>query len=142
MKEKKQKSSTSKAKSISKKKKGGLDMSDNTSGQGSQFVERRDESYLSNSIFDDKCLDELQATDKHEIIVKIAKVLGTSPETLAQAEQILTQVKFEITRFVLHHEYCREKKIGIRSNLLIWLESKINPGEAKNITNFFGKYIK
>ena len=106
------------------------------------FVERREEIYLSYSVLGDKCAEELKETDKHEIIAKINEVMGDSPENLTMAEKIFEQVRFEVTKYVLHHEYCREKKSGVRSKLLLWLETKINPKDVAEISNFFSKYIK
>ena len=108
--------------------------------KGSSFQERRDESYLCKCLLGDCVRDELCALDKHEIIVKIAAKIGSSPENLRTAENIFETVRYEMARFVLHHEYSSES--GIRTKLLLWLDSKINPQEAAKVTDFFGKYLK
>lgn len=110
--------------------------------KAAKFVERRDETYLADTVFDTDYCDELKSNDKHEIVVMISDILGSSPENLKIAEEIFEKIKFETARYILHHEYSREKKDGIRSNLLIWLDSKINPEDAAQVSNFFGKYIK
>ena len=82
--------------------------------KAANFIERRDETYLSNSVFDNDYCNELKSNDKHEIVVKIAEILGSSPANLKVAEEIFEKIKFEMTRYILHHEYSREKKDGIR----------------------------
>ena len=106
------------------------------------FEERREETYLSYSVLGDKCAEELRETDKHEIIAKMSDIMGGDPENLSMAEKIFDEIRFEVTKYVLHHEYCREKKYGIRSKLLLWLETKINPKDVAEVSNFFSKYIK
>lgn len=107
------------------------------------FVERREEIYLNNGLIDENGCEEIRAEDKHEIIARIADLIGSDAANLGIAEKILDQMKYEITKYVLHHEFCREKKhAGIHSSLILWLESKLNPDNAKSVSNFFGKYIK
>ena len=103
------------------------------------FRERRDEVYLYNSVFGECYCDELKEMDKHEILVKICEVMGSNPCNFGLAEQILENLKFDIARYVLHHEYCRYN--GIRSKLLLWLDSKINPDNARKLSTFIDKYL-
>ena len=109
--------------------------------ESSFYKERRDEVYLEDSIFGEGCCQELREIDKHEIIVKISEILGSDPCNLCLAEDILNELKFDIARYVIHHEYSKESN-GIKSKLLLWLESKTNPEKAKKLTSFMNKYIK
>ncbi|TFH43254.1 MAG: hypothetical protein E4G96_01595 [Chrysiogenales bacterium] len=104
------------------------------------YVADSDDVFLSNSIFGENYCRELQAIDKHEIVVKICDILGPDPSNLCLAEQIFEDLKFEMTRYVLHHEYCRQNSIC--SQLLIWLDSSINPANAKKLSRFIAKYLK
>jgi hypothetical protein len=99
-----------------------------------------DDVFLSNSIFGERYCTELREMDKHEIIVKICEILGPNPSNLHLAEDVFEDLKFEIARYVIHHEYCRCN--SIRSQLLLWLDSKINPDNAQKLSNFIQKYLK
>jgi len=105
-----------------------------------QKIDRRDEVNFCDSIFGTSCQDELKEINKHEIIVKICEKLGPNPANFSIAEDIFENIKFEIARFVLHHEYGKEN--GIRSQLLYWLDSKINPDKQEKLANFINKYLK
>jgi hypothetical protein len=102
--------------------------------------ETGDDVFLANSLFGEKCCAEFREIDKHEIIVKICEILGPNPSNLHLAEDIFDKLKFEISRYVIHHEYCRCN--GVRSELLLWFDSKINPDNAKKLSNFIKKYLK
>jgi hypothetical protein len=104
------------------------------------FIGEGDDVILSNSIFGERCCEELREIDKHEIIARIAEVLGPNPLNLHLAEDVLEKMKFEITRYVIHHDYC--KCNSIRSQLLLWLDSKINPANARKLSSFIAKYLK
>ena len=99
-----------------------------------------DDVFLSNSIFGERYCTELREMDKHEIIVKICEILGPNPLNLHLAEDVFEKLKFEIARYIIHHEYCRCN--SIRSQLLLWLDSKINPDNAEKLSNFIQKYLK
>ena len=43
---------------------------------------------LRNSILDDDCRRELREINKHELIIKICEILGSSPSDLCKAEEI------------------------------------------------------
>jgi len=104
-----------------------------------EFVERREEVHLWNSVFNGM-QTELSEMDKHEILVKICGVLGPCPSNFQIAEEIFEQLKFDIAKHVIHHEYCKENPV--RSKLLLWLDSKINPANATKLENFCSKYLK
>jgi hypothetical protein len=113
---------------------------DKKSHGNASFVERREDVHLQNSVFGQECLDELREIDKHEIIMKICEILGSQPSNIGVAEQIFEKIKFDITRFIMHHEYCRENTI--RRRLLIWLDTKVNPANEVILTSFIDKYFK
>jgi hypothetical protein len=104
------------------------------------FIGESDDVILSNSIFGERCCEELKQIDKHEIIVRMADILGPDPANLHLAEDLLEKMKFDVTRYVIHHDYC--KCNSIRSQLLLWLDSKINPAKAKKLSSFMEKYLK
>lgn len=102
--------------------------------------ERREDINLKKSVFSDSCCNEFKEMDKHEIIIKICDVMGSSPMNLRIAEEIFEKIKFDLTKYVIHHEYSKED--SIRARLLIWLDTMSNPGKAKAVANFMKKYIK
>lgn len=102
--------------------------------------ERREDVNLTTSVFGESWQEELKKIDKHEIVVKICEKIGPSPENLSLAEEIFENLKFDITRYVMHHEYSKEN--GIRSRLLLWLDSKTNPDKTEKLTDFINKYMK
>jgi len=112
----------------------------NNKVEGMFSAEVGDEVFLSNSIFGESWCKELKEMDKHEIIVRICEILGPSPSNLRLAEEILDAVKIDITRYVIHHEYCRCN--SIRSHLLLWLDSRINPAKAEKLSKFINKYLR
>lgn len=113
-------------------------MEDAVKGKG-EFVERREEVHLWNSVFKE-WQSELSEMDKHEILVKICDVLGPCPSNFQIAEKIFEELKFDIAKHVIHHEYCKDNPI--RSKLLLWLDGKINPDKATTLENFCSKYLK
>ncbi|MBN2159756.1 MAG: hypothetical protein JW807_10195 [Spirochaetes bacterium] len=104
------------------------------------FIGEGEDVYLANSIFGEGCCQELKEIDKHEIIVKICEILGPNPSNLHLAEEIFEEMKLEIARYVIHHEYCRCN--SIRSQLLLWLDSQVNPDNAEKLSTFMEKYLK
>lgn len=95
---------------------------------------------LAKCIFDNGYRDEIKEINKHEIIVKISEILGEKPSDLCRAEEIFENIKFEIANYIIHHEYNCER--GINADLLLWLDSKTNPGKMQKLNNFIEKYIK
>ncbi|HNW27020.1 MAG TPA: hypothetical protein PKN50_00970 [Spirochaetota bacterium] len=106
------------------------------------YIGDQDDVFLANSLFGEDCCHELKEIDKHEIIVKICEILGPNPSNLQLAEEILDQVKYDITRFVIHHEYCKCNNNSVRSQLLLWLDGKINPDNARKLSSFMDKYLR
>jgi hypothetical protein len=103
------------------------------------FVERREEVYLCNCILGDDCRKEFAEIDKHDIVSKICDIIGSCPENLGPAEKVFEALRFEIARYVIHHEFARFD--GVKTNMLVWLDSKANPDNAEKLTNFLMKYV-
>ncbi len=101
--------------------------------------ERREEVNLKSSIFGEILRDELAQIDKHEIVVKICEILGSCPSNFHLAERIFEECKYEIAKYVIHHIYSKED--GIRSRLLLWLDSRTNPDKAEMLSDFMSKYL-
>ena len=114
-------------------------MNDNIE-KGRKFVERREEVNLCNHIFGDSWLTEIKEMDKHEILVRICDIMGPCPSNFNLAEKIFEILRFDIAKYVLHHEYSKESHI--RSKLLLWLDGKINPDNAEKLNDFCNQYLK
>ncbi len=95
---------------------------------------------LKNSILDDDCRRELREINKHELIIKICEILGSSPSDLCKAEEIFEKIKFDIANYVIHHEY--ESPNGVSTDLLLWLDTKTNPGQFKKLSAFINRFFK
>jgi predicted SprT family Zn-dependent metalloprotease len=107
---------------------------------GAVFMDDSENINLKNSIFDENYRNELKEMSKHEIIIKICEIIGSCPANIKKAENIFELIKFEIANYIIHHEY--NAPHGISADLLIWLDSRINPRKAKKLSTFFDKYIK
>lgn len=95
---------------------------------------------LIDSIFGDRHRRELKEMNKHEIIVKIADVLGARPSDICRSEELFDKIKFEVANYVIHHEY--NSKSGVSPDLILWLDSKNNPGNIKRLNNFISRFFK
>ena len=103
------------------------------------FKERREEIHLYKCIFGEDCRKEFAEIDKHEVIAKICDCLGTAPENFNSAESIFENLRYEIAKYVIHHEFSMQN--GIRPDLLLWLDTKTNPANEKKLKNFIRKYV-
>ena len=83
---------------------------------------------------------ELREIDKHEIIVKIAEIIGESPSNIKKAEDIFELLKYSIANYIVLHEYGSAK--GVDADFLLWLDSRTNPQFALQVSKFFSKYIE
>jgi len=110
--------------------------------QKAYIPELTDEISLCNELYSKCCNDELREMDKHEIIVKICEMIGSSPECLAKAETIFNAIKYDITKYVLHHEYCPETRNEVKPKFLLWLDGKTEPKKAAEFAKFMDKYLK
>ncbi len=97
---------------------------------------------LCNELYPTDCLEELKGINRHEIVVKICDIIGSCPEKLCIAEKILDSVKYDIAKYILHHEYCPETRNKVRPKFLLWLDEKIEPEKAEELTSFAEKYLK
>lgn len=104
--------------------------------------ELTDEIILCNELFSKRCHDELREIDKHEIIIKICQIIGSTPENLCKAEDVFNNIKYDITKYIMHHEYCTESKDQVKPKFLLWLDSKAEPGKAMELSKFLDKYLK
>jgi hypothetical protein len=96
--------------------------------------------FLCNPIFNEKCRKEIKEINKHEIIIKICELMGPCPDNLCKAEAIFEKLKYEMANFVVHHEY--KSPHGISTELVLWLDTKTNPGKLRKLDNFIKKYLK
>lgn len=95
---------------------------------------------LNNSILGENYAEELREIDKHEIIIKIAEIIGECPSNIQKAEDIFELMKYSIANYIVHHEYSSTK--GVDADFLLWLDGKSNPQFALQVSEFFSKYIK
>ena len=96
--------------------------------------------FLCRCIFGDSYKKELMEMNKHDIIVKIAEMLGSSPRELGKAEMIFDRLKYVIANYIIHHEYNSPK--GVSSELVAWLDSQTNPDKSKRLSKFVSKFLK
>jgi hypothetical protein len=106
----------------------------------SSRLDRDENVLLSECIFGDSYKKELMEMNKHDIIAKIAEMLGPSPCELGKAEIIFNQVKYNIANYIIHHEYNSPK--GVSTDLLAWLDSQTNPDKSKRLNKFIAKFLK
>ncbi len=95
---------------------------------------------LCKCIFGDMYRKELMEINKHDIIVKIAEMLGPSPCELGRAESIFNRMKYVIANYIIHHEYDSPK--GVSTDLIAWLDSQTNPDKSKRLNKFISKFLK
>jgi hypothetical protein len=108
--------------------------------EGAIHADSSDKVMLNNSIFDDNCMSEIKEMNKHEIIIKICDIIGPCAANLGTSEKIFEALKFDIANFIIHHEY--NSPMGISSDLLLWLDSRVNPKKARKLTAFFNRYLR
>lgn len=105
-----------------------------------EFWERREEISFNKSPFSELWQKELEASEKHEILVKICNLIGDSPANFAIAEQIFESLRFDFARYVIHHEYSKED--SVKNRMLVWLDSRVYPDHVKKINEFGELYLK
>ncbi len=104
------------------------------------IVDSSENIVLSKSPFTSSCREELKQTQKHEMICKISQILGPCPSNFSKAEMIFDAIRFDVAQYVIHHEY--NAPCGVSADLLLWLDSKLDPGKAECVSSFFSKYLK
>ncbi len=95
---------------------------------------------LCTGIFAESCRTELKEINKHEIVIKICEVLGPYAQNLNLAEQIFDKIKYDIANYVVHHEY--NSLNGVSTDLVLWLDSRVNPQNVRKLNRFIKKYLK
>ncbi len=72
------------------------------------------------------------------LFAKISAQLGESPCTLCVAEKIFESIKYDVVRYILHHEF------GVHDvdERLLWLEEQVNPAESQRLSVFIERYLK
>ncbi|HSV96580.1 MAG TPA: hypothetical protein VLM75_06560 [Spirochaetota bacterium] len=95
---------------------------------------------LCKGYFTESCRNELREINKHEIIIKICEMLGPYAENLNLAEEIFEKIKYDTANYIVHHEY--DSVNGVSTNLLLWLDGRVNPQNAKKLNKFIKKYLK
>ncbi len=104
------------------------------------IAESFEEICFKNSPFGQDFVNELKEMDKHEIIVNICEQLGSNPCNLTIAEEIFEKIKFDIARYIIHHEYSCEN--DCKSKLLLWLDCKTSPEKAECLSDFVNRYLR
>ncbi len=112
----------------------------NKNTHNNNYADLSDNIPLCNCIFGEKYRSELKEINKHEIIVKIAEMLGPSPCELSKAEVIFDRVKYVIANYIIHHEYDPTK--GVSADLLLWLDSQTDPNKSKRLNKFISRFFK
>lgn len=90
-------------------------------------------------IYPDCCCEEIKECDKHEIISKISDLLGPCPGNLCVAETIFDQIKYDIAKYIINHEFC---DVGVEDSLTAWLEEKSSPQAIERLSDFIDNYLK
>lgn len=88
------------------------------------------------------CKEEIMECDEHEIVAKICSLLGEKPCDMCKAEEIFNEMKYEITRYIISHEFCHCSKTEGREDLLIWLDEKTSPAGIRQLVDVIEKYLK
>lgn len=110
-----------------------------STGVGEGGISYADNVVMTESPVYETCRKALKESQKHELICAIGQYLGSSPSNLAVAERIFEDLKFEIAKYIIHHEYHSPK--GVSTELLLWLDSKSEPAKAKSLGEFICKYL-
>ena len=84
--------------------------------------------------------NELAEMDKHELLCSIATSFGKDPAFFNIAEEIFDRVKYQISEYVLKHEYNRENRLSV--DLTLWLEQRKKPMAARSLDTLIHTYLK
>lgn len=87
-----------------------------------------------------ECREEIRQCDEHEIVVQISEMIGPKPCNLCVAEEIFQSMKYEITRYIIQHEF--ESREKVNDDLLLWLDEKTSPAGVKQLVETIEKYLK
>ena len=83
---------------------------------------------------------EIAEMEKHELICKMAAMLGSDANSLSQAESLFNRLKYQITEYVLKHEYNYSHSLPV--NISLWLEQQKEPKAIKPLNNLIQTYLK
>ena len=89
-----------------------------------------------------RCKDEIMECDEHEIVAKISTFLGEEPCEFCKAEKIFNEMKYEIARYIVAHEYCQKDTSKKSEDLLLWLDEKTSPLGVRQLVETIEKYLK
>lgn len=96
--------------------------------------EQKSKVNLFDCVLGNECKDEFCEIDRHNIIANICDNLGSCPSNFQLAEEIFTSLKYDIAKYVLHHEY--GKNVSLNSDLLLWLDEKTSIGKKDEFLQF------
>lgn len=80
---------------------------------------------------DDPVSLELAESKRQWIVAHIAKAI--QEKGVAAAEVIFDSLKYEITEYILKHEFCSEHNLSVE--MAMWLEEKKQPEKAQQLEN-------
>ena len=83
---------------------------------------------------------EIAEMEKHELICNMAIMLGSDADSLSQAESLFNQLKYQITEYVLKHEYNYSHSLPV--NISLWLEQQKEPKAVAPLKNLIQTYLK
>ena len=84
--------------------------------------------------------EEIAQMDKHEVLCSIASSFGKDPSLLNVAEKIFESIKYQMTEYVLKHEFNAKSELSVE--LALWLEQKQQPQAAKPLVSLMTAYLK
>ena len=87
------------------------------------------------------CKGDVKKCDEHEIIMQICDILGAHPDQVCKAEEIFNQIKYEVARYIVHHEY-EAADVLPTENFCLWLEEKSSPAGVAKLNQTIKKYLK
>jgi hypothetical protein len=87
-----------------------------------------------------RCKEEIMECNEHEIVCRLSTFIGKNPCDLKKAEEIFYQMKYEIARFVITHEY--SSRIPVNEELIIWLDEKTSPEVVARLAETIEKYLE
>ena len=67
-------------------------------------------------------------------------MLGPYAQNLNLAEQIFEKIKYDMANYIVHHEY--NSLNGVSTDLVLWLDSRVNPQNVRKLNRFIKKYLK
>ncbi len=103
------------------------------------FNDEKKEVNLCDCVFGDECKDEFRETDRHNVIANICEHLGNCPSNFQLAEEIFHSMKYEMAKYVIHHEFSENSALD--SNLLLWLDEKTSTDKKDKLLDFMKEFF-